>query len=190
MMHSVACEGITNAHPKVKRSALVPVRGEPVLCLELFSPASDQEEKNLLRDVLQITAKHPMTQSIRTILIHPKFPVDLRHNAKIDRPLLSQWAELKLNPRPHFVHLAKIVPIFGWFVVFLGAYLPEGAFWTFFWWVTFLLSTLGHIVQIPRAMKIGQMHGYTSKEVAFWTIFLGATWWKTLAPLDSKGDRS
>jgi len=38
-----------------------------------------------------------MTAPIRTILFHPAFPVDIRHNAKIGREELARWAERKLG---------------------------------------------------------------------------------------------
>ena len=35
--------------------------------------------------------------NIRTILFHPSFPVDARHNAKIFREKLAEWATRKLS---------------------------------------------------------------------------------------------
>ena len=29
---------------------------------------------------------------VKRIFFHPGLPVDIRHNAKINRPLLSEWA--------------------------------------------------------------------------------------------------
>ena len=87
---TVACEGVFNAHPKVKRTALVGARGVPVLCVELDDPASDKE--SVRRELLALGARHEQTRAIRTILFHPKFPVDIRHNAKIFRERLADWA--------------------------------------------------------------------------------------------------
>ena len=39
----------------------------------------------------------PMTEQIKTVLFHPGFPVDIRHNAKIGREKLAVWAEGKLK---------------------------------------------------------------------------------------------
>ena len=36
--------------------------------------------------------------AIRTILFHPGFPVDIRHNAKIFREQLAVWAAGKIKP--------------------------------------------------------------------------------------------
>jgi len=44
-----------------------------------------------------MAAQHPMTMEIRTILFHPSFPVDIRHNAKIMRDQLAAWAKKKLG---------------------------------------------------------------------------------------------
>ena len=34
---------------------------------------------------------------METFLVHPSFPVDIRHNAKIFREKLAVWAEEKLG---------------------------------------------------------------------------------------------
>ncbi len=39
----------------------------------------------------------PTTRAIETILFHPSFPVDIRHNAKIFREKLAVWAARKLE---------------------------------------------------------------------------------------------
>ena len=41
----------------------------------------------------------PGTRSVRTVLFHSSFPVDMRHNAKIGRPELARWAERRLRGR-------------------------------------------------------------------------------------------
>ena len=41
-------------------------------------------------------AAHPQTRAVRTILFHPSFPVDIRHNAKIFREKLAAWAARRL----------------------------------------------------------------------------------------------
>ena len=37
------------------------------------------------------------TRRIETILFHPSFPVDIRHNSKIFREKLAVWAARKLR---------------------------------------------------------------------------------------------
>ena len=84
-----------NAHPAVHRTALVGVtRGgvtEPVLCVEREKGTAIAEDK-LREELLALGAAHPHTRAIRTILFHPAFPVDIRHNAKIFREKLAVWA--------------------------------------------------------------------------------------------------
>jgi hypothetical protein len=37
------------------------------------------------------------TRQVKDILIHPEFPVDIRHNAKIFREQLAEWAIGKIS---------------------------------------------------------------------------------------------
>jgi hypothetical protein len=52
--------------------------------------------KSLTAALLNIAGRYDHTRSIRTILYHPGFPVDVRHNAKIDREKLAKWAQKEL----------------------------------------------------------------------------------------------
>lgn len=92
------CEGIFNAHPEVRRTALVGVgtrpRQQPVLCVELFNWVQDRAR--VRSELLALGARYPETAGIRTVLFHPGFPVDVRHNAKIFREKLAAWAAAKL----------------------------------------------------------------------------------------------
>jgi acyl-CoA synthetase (AMP-forming)/AMP-acid ligase II len=94
-LYTIPCEGVFNAHPAVHRTALVGVtRGgvtEPVLCVEREKGTAIAEDK-LREELLALGAAHPHTRAIRTILFHPAFPVDIRHNAKIFREKLAVWA--------------------------------------------------------------------------------------------------
>ena len=100
-MFTIPCEAIFNTHPAVFRSALVGVpRGgnlEPVICIELEGEARGQAEAKLCAELLELGAKFPHTQEIRTVLFHPAFPVDIRHNAKIFREKLAIWAQEQLG---------------------------------------------------------------------------------------------
>jgi acyl-CoA synthetase (AMP-forming)/AMP-acid ligase II len=83
-----AVEGIANAHPKVGRSALVGVgpRGSqrPVLVVE------GPEDASLVPELMASTG-------VTAVLFHDRFPVDVRHNAKIHRLTLAQWAAERLR---------------------------------------------------------------------------------------------
>jgi acyl-CoA synthetase (AMP-forming)/AMP-acid ligase II len=93
-MHTICCEAVFNEHPLVLRSALVGIgqAGEqrPVLIVELRTQAAD--ERRLFSELRQLAAGNSLTASIKTFLIHPGFPVDIRHNAKIFREKLAVWA--------------------------------------------------------------------------------------------------
>jgi acyl-CoA synthetase (AMP-forming)/AMP-acid ligase II len=95
-MFTIPCEAVFNAHPSVYRTALIGVKKEgvmePVICVELDPSAQRQPKSEIQSQLLAIAAKHSHTQSIKTFLFHPRFPVDIRHNAKIFREKLALWA--------------------------------------------------------------------------------------------------
>ncbi|MDE2511540.1 MAG: peptide synthase, partial [Elusimicrobia bacterium] len=95
-MYTIPVEGVFNAHPDVKRTALVGVRGKPVLCVEK-EPGTKRIEDDLTRELLLLGGKCDSTKNIRTILYHSAFPVDIRHNAKIFREKLAVWAESRID---------------------------------------------------------------------------------------------
>ena len=96
-MFTIPCEAIFNQHPQVYRSALVgvgaPGRQKPVLCVELESGTTGTPTDELL----DIAKANKLTGQIETILYHPSFPVDVRHNAKIFREKLTTWAAEQLR---------------------------------------------------------------------------------------------
>ena len=95
------CEAIFNQHPDLRRSAVVGVgprgRQVPVLCIELQGKLSAVDNERVHFDLLQLAQAHAITRSIRTVLVHPGFPVDTRHNSKIGREELAKWAEQKMQ---------------------------------------------------------------------------------------------
>jgi len=103
-MFSVPCEGIFNAHPYVYRCALVgvgpPGAKTPVIVVELQSDkssAADSERRSIREQLLELARANELTRSIKTVLLHPSLPVDVRHNAKIDREKLAEWAAEQLR---------------------------------------------------------------------------------------------
>ncbi len=91
-LFTIPCEAVFNVHPRIYRTALVGVAGRPVLCVELEKDAGHVDPKELRA----LAASQPHTRNIDTFLIHPAFPVDIRHNAKIFREQLAVWAARKL----------------------------------------------------------------------------------------------
>lgn len=98
--YTIPVEGIFNNHPQVLRTALVgvgPARAQrPVLCVELQSGVGKADQARIRGELLEIGRSFPLTVAIDTILFHPAFPVDIRHNAKIFREKLALWAEKEL----------------------------------------------------------------------------------------------
>ncbi|MBN2079852.1 MAG: AMP-binding protein [Spirochaetes bacterium] len=99
-LYSVPCEAIFNNHPEVFRSALVGIGDgkirRPAICVELVSRASWFKKKKIRRELLDLAITSDLTREIEIILFHPKFPVDVRHNAKIFREKLTTWANRKV----------------------------------------------------------------------------------------------
>ena len=96
-LFTVPCEAVFNTHASVFRTALVGVRGVPVLCVEL---EQSERPSDALTDELRTIGKNfEHTRDIETFLYHKSFPVDVRHNAKILRERLAQWASGRVPGR-------------------------------------------------------------------------------------------
>jgi len=91
-LFSIPCEAIFNQHPKVFRSALVGISDEkwkePAMFIELIPGVEPSDE--LLQELQSLALANPLTQTIKRIWFHPGFPVDVRHNAKINREKLAE----------------------------------------------------------------------------------------------------
>ncbi|MBA2318484.1 MAG: AMP-binding protein [Euzebyales bacterium] len=91
----VPCEAVVTAHPHVRRAALVGLgaRGSqrPVMVVEC--EPSVVPDAALTRDLLGRLADQQHTRGIRALRYHPGFPVDIRHNAKVDYSRLRAWLE-------------------------------------------------------------------------------------------------
>jgi acyl-CoA synthetase (AMP-forming)/AMP-acid ligase II len=103
-LFSAPVEEIFNTHPVVFRTALVSAliggTREPVICVELDPEAlagSHSDEQALFASLRELGANFVATRGISRFLIHPGFPVDIRHNAKIGREKLAVWAQGKLS---------------------------------------------------------------------------------------------
>jgi len=103
-MYTVPCEAVFNRHPSVFRSALVGVgksgRQRPVIVLEPVPgcmPQGEAGREALLGEVRELGKSNPLTARVKHFLLHPAFPVDIRHNAKIFREKLAVWAAKELG---------------------------------------------------------------------------------------------
>lgn len=100
-MFTVPCESVFNAHSSVKRTALVGVEtnGErvPLLCVEMEKETPHAEHGRVLSELKELAAQRDLTKAIELFLVHPSFPVDVRHNSKIGREKLSVWAQRRVG---------------------------------------------------------------------------------------------
>ncbi len=100
-LFTIPCEGVFNVHTEVFRTALVVVevggKRAPLVCVELEPGTSSDRHEQIFADLAQIAGKFPHTATIERFLIHPGFPVDIRHNAKIFREKLAVWAQQKVT---------------------------------------------------------------------------------------------
>lgn len=99
-LFSVAYEGIFNSHRKVFRSALVGIIRDgqtvPVICIELQAEDQWDDKRRIRAELLKLAAMFEQTKCCQHVLFHTDFPVDPRHNAKIERETLALWAVQQL----------------------------------------------------------------------------------------------
>ncbi|CAM2010476.1 fatty acid CoA ligase family protein [Acanthopleuribacter pedis] len=94
LLFTVQVEGVFNSHPDVYRSALVGTGAdaaaqEPVVFLELeTNRASGKSEQAIISELRELALQFEHTAVIERFIVHPGFPVDIRHNAKIFREKL------------------------------------------------------------------------------------------------------
>ncbi|HTQ31572.1 MAG TPA: fatty acid CoA ligase family protein [Opitutaceae bacterium] len=94
-MFTEPCEQVFRAHPRVARCALIGLgsRGaqRPAIVIEA-KPKNPGEARTWAGQLRVLARQHPHTATISLFYFHPNFPVDVRHNAKIHRLALAQWA--------------------------------------------------------------------------------------------------
>ena len=91
----VPVEAIFDAHPDVFKTALVGVHGTPLIVAQMEVDAQ-KSPPAVAEELLALGSEHAHTRAITRVLFHSKLPVDVRHNAKIDRTGLARWAREKL----------------------------------------------------------------------------------------------
>ncbi len=98
-LHTEQVEPIFNAHANVRRSALIGLgeRGRQRLAV-VIEPVSaglirtSTDCRRFARELREIAKRFPHTSGIKLYYFHERFPVDVRHNAKIHRLALARWA--------------------------------------------------------------------------------------------------
>ncbi len=90
-------EPIFNVHPRVRRTALLGFgpRGKQVAALAVEcwpgqAPRGTPEKRELGRELRELGEAHGHTQLVRIFYFVGRFPVDVRHNAKIHRLQLAR----------------------------------------------------------------------------------------------------
>ncbi len=102
-MYTVRCEAVFNEHPDVYRSALVGVgpkgRQKPVIVVEPETGCSPVGHgvQRFRDELLELGRANRLTRRVDTVLFHRSLPVDIRHNAKINREELAVWAAEQLR---------------------------------------------------------------------------------------------
>ena len=102
-LFSVCCEAIFNEHPDVNRSALVGIGTSMIRrAVIVIEPLPRRFPKGMrtLRfreELLELGRANHLTETIRDVLFHKSLPVDIRHNAKINREALAGWAAERLR---------------------------------------------------------------------------------------------
>jgi len=96
-LFTIPCEAIFNTYPAVYRSALIgvgePPDQKPIICIELKKEGKKISKDEMTKELLNLAARHPITEDIKTVMFHKAFPVDIRHNSKIFREKLAKWAK-------------------------------------------------------------------------------------------------
>ncbi len=94
-LHTEPCEQVFRTHARVIRCALVGLgergRQRPAIVVEAALEDSAQC-RAFARELRALALAHSHTAEIKLFYFHPKFPVDVRHNAKIHRLTLAKWA--------------------------------------------------------------------------------------------------
>jgi len=98
--YSVQAEEIINAEADIWRSALVNVLvdDEPQLAIVLEPHSECRKSVSIERQqaILRLLQKYNFP--VRFSFVYPKgLPVDRRHNSKIERPMLAEWAQKHLK---------------------------------------------------------------------------------------------
>lgn len=105
VMFPIPCEAIFNKHPAVKRSALVglgPVGNQvPAIVIERKDGhyLSGKNRSIFESELLSMAKRYPHTKDIQKVYLSKSFPVDVRHNIKIDR--LKLKAEIEEHEKIH-----------------------------------------------------------------------------------------
>jgi len=90
------CEQVFRSHARAARCALIGLgergRQQPALVVET-RVRNPEDARAFAQELRALGRNHPHTAVINRFYFREKFPVDVRHNAKIHRLTLAKWAE-------------------------------------------------------------------------------------------------
>ena len=99
-LYTEQIEPLFNQHPGVRRTALIGIGNRPRQRAALVVESRDPNDirisakcRALGRELRELARNHPHAGRITLFYFHPGFPVDVRHNAKIHRLTLTDWAQ-------------------------------------------------------------------------------------------------
>jgi acyl-coenzyme A synthetase/AMP-(fatty) acid ligase len=94
-LYTECVEAVFNQHPNVARSALIGLgaRGEQVPCV-FYQPVATEsrDEERVWQELRVLGQQFPHTREIKYFTELEMMPVDVRHNSKILREALVDWA--------------------------------------------------------------------------------------------------
>ena len=100
-LYSIPCEAVFNEHPEVKRTALIQTKEKGLETASIVIERTDKkkprgaEKHRFEKEILLIAKSFNHTSSIKKVYYHKNFPVDVRHNIKIDRIKLREVSSKK-----------------------------------------------------------------------------------------------
>ena len=99
--YSIPIEAIFNKHPEVKRSALVKIHsgieraGIIVERNDGKTKLNEDSKNKFFNELKDLACQYDHTKEIQDLFLYKDFPVDVRHNIKIDRKKLTDWVNEK-----------------------------------------------------------------------------------------------
>lgn len=94
-LHTEPSEQVFRQHPRAARCALIGLgergRQRPAIVVET-KVSNTADARALTRELRALALQHEHTATIKLFYFRERFPVDVRHNAKIHRLTLAKWA--------------------------------------------------------------------------------------------------
>jgi acyl-CoA synthetase (AMP-forming)/AMP-acid ligase II len=97
-LYPVQLEAIFNTHKEIKRTALVMLKDAPILYVQRHDKKilKGEKKQQFEQQLRKLAGTSALTQEVTSFYCKKEFPVDVRHNIKIDRLALQKEAMEKL----------------------------------------------------------------------------------------------